>query len=278
MTDPKLALDALLTLTRADAASTFVGVGRDYGVLRMYGGHLIGQALAAAFETVDAAKLAHSFSAQFLRTGEPGAPIHYAVETLRESRAFATRTVRALQGEGVLLAMTASFKTPESGAEHQPEAPRVASVEAVQRSRHVRGEGAFPFPFIAGLGAEIEIVDGWNPRSEALGPPRIQSWMRAPAPAPRSARMRQCVFAFLSDSTLMFNALRPYGRAALTHRATSLDHHVWFHREVDPGEWLLLDQDSSAAADARGLNHARAFDESGRLVASVAQESLLRAI
>lgn len=272
-----LPLDDLLTLTPADdAPSTFVGPGRDYGVLRIYGGHLLGQALAAAFATVDEAKLAHAFGAQFLKTGAPGVPIRYAVESLRDSRAFATRVVRATQGDDTLLVMTASFKAAEPGAEHQPAAPAVASAEQVQRARRARGEEAFPFPFIAGLAADLEVVDGWNPRSEALGPPRIQAWLRAPAPVPRSARMHQCAFAFLSDSTLMFNALRPYGRAGQTHRATSLDHHVWFHRPLDSSAWLLLDQESSAAADARGLNHARAFDASGALVASVAQESLLR--
>jgi acyl-CoA thioesterase-2 len=186
--------------------------------------------------------------------------------------------VRALQGEGVQLALTASFKRSEPGPEHQPEAPRVPSPDDVRRARRARGEEAFPFPFLAGLDAQLEVVDGWHPRSETLGPPRIQAWLRAPAAAPRSARANQCVFAYLSDSTLMFNALRPHGRAGQTHRATSLDHHVWFHRPLDPATWLLFDQDSSAAADSRGLNHARVYDTEGRLVASAAQESMLRAV
>lgn len=274
-----LPLDTLLTLTPADGApSIFVGPGRDYGVLRIYGGHLLGQALAAAFETVEETKLAHAFSAQFLKTGAPGVPIRYAVESLRDGRSFATRVVRATQGEGALLQLTASFKHSEPGEHHQPTAPPAPSADDVQHARRARGEDAFPFPFIAGLAAEIEVVDGWNPRVAELGPPRIQSWLRAPAPAPRSARMNQCVFAFLSDSTLMFNTLRPYGRAGQTHRATSLDHHVWFHRAFDAAHWLFLDQESIAAADSRGLNHARAFDASGELVASVAQESMLRAL
>jgi acyl-CoA thioesterase-2 len=270
--------DLLAVAPMAGAPGRFVGCGRDYGILRVYGGHLLGQALAAAFETVDAPKLAHALSAQFLRTGEPGVPIEYAVEPLRDSRSFATRAVRAAQGAELLFTMTASFKQSEPGAEHQPEAPHVPSAAELQRARLARGEGAFPFPFIAGLDVELEIVDGWNPRADALGPPRIQSWLRAPAPAPRSARADQCAFAFLSDSTLMFNALRPHGAVGRTHRATSLDHHVWFHRPHALADWLLLDQDSSAAADSRGLNHARAFDAAGRLVASVAQESMLRAI
>jgi acyl-CoA thioesterase-2 len=282
MTDPAsaapLALDALLTLAPGAAPGAFVGPGRDYGVLRIYGGHLIGQALAAAFETVEPAKLAHSLSAQFLRTGEGGAPIHYEVEALRDGRVYATRVVRATQGSDVLLQLTASFKASEPGEQHQPVAPRVPSVEEVRAARRARGEDAFPFPFIAGLAAEIEVIDGWNPRAAELGPPRIQSWLRATAPAARSARMQQCAFAFLSDSTLMFNTLRPYGRAFLTHRVTSLDHHVWFHRPFDVTRWHLLDQESSAAADGRGLNHARVFDEAGQLVATVAQESMLRGL
>ena len=271
-----LALDALLTLAPGDAPDTFVGPGRDYGILRVYGGHLLGQGLAAAFATVEPEKRAHSLSAQFLRTGEGGAPIRYAVESLRDGRAYATRVVRASQGDSVLLQLTASFKASEPGAQHQPAAPRVPGAEQVRRARLARGDEAFPFPFIAGLAAEIEVIDGWNPRAPELGPPRIQSWLRAPGPASRSARAQQCALAFLSDSTLMFNALRPYGRAGQTHRATSLDHHVWFHRPFDIAHWHLLDQESSAAADARGLNHARVFDEAGGLVATVAQESMLR--
>lgn len=271
-------LDALLALA-PDGPGAFVGVGRDYGVLRIYGGHLLGQALAAAFETVDAGKLAHAFGAQFLRAGEGGAPIRYAVETLRESRAFATRLVRASQGDQLLLAMTASFKAPEPGSpEHQPTAPAVPPAEGLVRARAARGEAPFPFPFLAGLDADLEVVDGWNPRSERLAPPRIQAWLRAQAPSPRSPRLAQCALAFLSDSTLMFNALRPYGRAGQTHRATSLDHHVWFHRPFDPAAWWLLDQERSAAGDGRGLNHGRAYAPDGTLIATVAQESMLRAL
>jgi acyl-CoA thioesterase-2 len=275
-----LPVDALFSLTpAAGAPTTFVGMGRDYGVLRIYGGHLLGQALAAAFETVEPGKLAHAFSAQFLRAGEPGAPIRYAVEALRDSRGYATRLVRASQGEQLLLTGTASFKAAVPGSpELQPKAPGVPPAVALASARAARGEAPFPFPVLAGLDAALEVVDGWNPRTEALGPPRIQAWLRAPAPAPRPARLAQCALAFLSDSTLMFNALRPHGRAGQTHRATSLDHHLWFHRPFDPAEWFLLDQESSAAGDGRGLNHARAFAPDGALVASVAQESMLRAL
>ena len=90
------------------------------------------------------------------------------------------------------------------------------------------------------------------------------------------ARAWQCALAYLSDGSMMFNALRPYGNAMVTHRATSLDHSLWFHHAADPGQWLLFDQLSPAAADSRGHNQGAIFDQAGRLVASVAQESMMR--
>ena len=261
-----------------DTPGSFVGAGRDYGPLRIYGGHLVGQALAAGLATVEADKLAHSLHAYFLRTGNPAQPIRYRVEPLRSGGRYATRAVHASQDGEPLLSMMISFKSAEPGEAHQPDMPQVPDPSAAARRRREVGGEPLALPFAAPFGIELEAVDDWHPRAEGGQDPEITLWMRAPMSAQADARARQCALAYLSDGSLMFNALRPYGSVVSTHRATSLDHSLWFHRDADPGDWLLFDQHSPAAGDSRGLNLGSIFDDAGRLVASVAQESMLRRI
>lgn len=275
--DAALALDVVTRVSEdPQAPDSFVGAVRDYGPLRIYGGHLLGQGLAAAFATVAQDKRAHSLHACFLRVGDPSAPIRYQVERLRDGRNYVTRAVRAFQSEQLLLTMTASFKLPEPGDEHQPEMPDVPNAGAASTRRREAGREAIALPYAAPFGIELEAADDWHPRAPAGQDPTIQLWMRAPMSSAADVRARQCALAYLSDGSLMFNAVRPYGNAFASHRATSLDHALWFHRDADPGSWLLFDQHSPAAADSRGLNLGCIFDADGALVASVAQESMLR--
>jgi acyl-CoA thioesterase II len=275
--DAEVALDRWMAVEPEDAgAGWYRGAGRDYGPLRIYGGHLLGQALAAAFATVAEPMLAHSLHAYFLATGAPSEPIDYRVERLRDGNRYAARAVRACQGERTLLMMTASFKIPEPGDQHQPAAPAVPSPEEAIGQRLRAGRPPLALPFSAGFGVALEPVDDWSPVAPAGGAPAIAMWMRAvltPEPGPRA---RQCALAYLSDGSLMFNALRPHGTAFASHRATSLDHCLWFHHDADPAGWLLYDQQGPVAADSRGLNHGRIFDRGGRLVASAMQEGMMR--
>jgi acyl-CoA thioesterase II len=278
---PDLALDRWMAVTADGAAgggavAHFTGAGRDYGPLRIYGGHLLGQALAAAFATVPEPKLAHSLHAYFVTTGAPSAPIGYRVERLRDGRGYTTRSVTAVQGEQTLMIMTASFKLPEPGDEHQPSMPTVMAVEECVRRRLLAGRPRMELPFSAGFGVELEPVDDWTPRAVAGGPPAITLWMRAQVSADAGARARQCALAYLSDGSLLFNAIRPHGTAFVSHRATTLDHSLWFHHDADPGGWLLYDQQGPVAADSRGLNFGRIYRPDGRLAASAAQEGMMR--
>jgi acyl-CoA thioesterase II len=273
----ELALDRWMTV-EPDAASAdrFVGPGRDYGSLRIYGGHLLGQALAAAFATVEAPKLAHSLHAYFLATGAPAEPIHYQVERLRDGRGYVSRAIRAQQGERTLMFMIASFKAAEPGDEHQAPMPAVPAPEAVIGRRLAAGRPPLALPFSDGFGIDLEPIDDWSPRAPAGGAPAIAMWMRAPITAAADARARQCALAYLSDGSLMFNALRPHGNAFASHRATTLDHSLWFHHDGPLDGWLLYDQDGPVAADSRGLNLGRIFAPDGRLLASAAQEGMMR--
>jgi len=275
--DPHRFLDHRLAVTPAGVLrDTYLGAGFDYGPLRIYGGHLLGQGLAAAFATVPAGRNAHSLHAHFLKTGRPDSEIAYQVERLRDGRNYTTRSVRAIQADATLLVMTVSFKRAEPGATHQPAMPAVPDAATLIRSREARGGAALQLPF-AVAGVTLEPVEaGWHPFAAAGGDPAITVWTRAALSPAAEARARQCALAYLSDGTMMFNALRPHGIAFATHRATSLDQALWFHGPADPGSWLLFDQHGPAAADSRGLNFGRLFDLSGALVASVAQEALLR--
>jgi len=275
--DREPGLDELLSVQPAGLLrDTFVGVGRDYGPLGIYGGHLLGQGLAAALATVAADKQANSLHAYFVKTGQPAAPIGYQVERLRDGRHYATRSVRAVQNDRTLMVAMVSCKSPEPGDEHQPAMPETVPPAALGRRRRQRRRQSLSLPFAGIGGVAVEACDGWHPQAGPGGDPAIALWTRAALSAAADVRARQCVLAYLSDGTLMFNALRPHGTAFVSHRAASLDHALWFHRDGDPGRWLLFDQRGPVAADGRGLNYGRIFDGQGRLLASVAQEAMQR--
>ncbi len=286
--DAALDLDRVLQVVPVySAQDTFVGAGRDYGPLGIYGGHLLGQALAAAFATVAVDRLAHALHAHFLAPGAPSEPIRYHVARLRDGRNYVTRTVQASQHDRLLMVASVSFKAAEPGDEHQPPMPAAPPPETLIRRRRAAGRAPLTLPFADGAGVTLEPVNEWSP---AVGGPHggrarepaIRLWMRAEMSEQAASRERQCALAYLSDNTLMFNALLPHGRAfpagdtAPSHRAASLDHSLWFHRDGDPGRWLLFDQRGPVAADARGLNLGHLFDRRGRLIASVAQEAMMR--
>jgi acyl-CoA thioesterase-2 len=273
-----LNLADLMQVTAAGQPGVFTGRTEAYGALGIYGGHFVGQALAAGFATVDEPKLAHSFHAYFLKRGDPDARLDYHVTNLRSSRAGDVRSIAARQNGDDVFHMLASFKLTEGGDEHQPAAPDVRTADDLAAAREVRGEPIFPFPIVQGGRAVMEWATPSFMAAEPGREPMLRNWMRVPGIDGLDARMRQVVLAFLSDGTLMFNAVLPYGLPFRTHRLTSLDHAGWFHRPADPGQWLLYDQRSTAAADGRGLNSGEIFTADGALVMSCVQESMLRRI
>ncbi|MCB1692732.1 MAG: thioesterase family protein [Pseudomonadales bacterium] len=279
MTDATSLTD-LLTLSAGEDNETWIGAPETYGAVGIYGGHFLGQALSAAFETVTPDKLANSLHAYFLKAGNPALPLAYRVKHLRDGRGYELRSVACSQQGEDVFHMTASFKTDEDGDEHQKTMPTVPDVEHVVAERESRGEERFRFPMTVGGRVEMELIsDHFVPPEFKPGrEPRLQCWMRVPNAESSSQRMRQCMLAFLADGTLMFNSALPYGVPFRTHRLTSLDQSVWFHRTPDVSQWMLYDQRSTAAADARGLNEGEAFDQTGRIIMSTAQESMLRRV
>ncbi|MEM7096478.1 MAG: acyl-CoA thioesterase domain-containing protein [Actinomycetota bacterium] len=254
----------------------YLGDPNPYGVMGIYGGHFVAQALAAGFATVEEPKTAHSLHAYFLRKGDPEEPIEYRVTALRDGRGSSARSIAASQHGQVVFQMMASFKLPEPGDLHQPEQPAVASAEELIAAREASGEPAFPFPPTQNGWVQAEWV---TPSFRDYIPDRrdgLTIWARVPGADELDERQRQVVLAYLSDVPIVFNAVVAHGVPFETHMVTSLDHSLWFHRAVDPSGWLLYDQASSAAADSRGLNEGRLFAADGRLVMTCVQESMLR--
>ena len=171
--------------------------------------------------------------------------------------------------------MLASFKLPEPGDERQMPMPDIPPAAQLIAAREARGEEPFPFPMLKHGRTEIEFATPSFREFDPEREPTLKMWMRVPGER-LSARMKQVVLAFLSDGTLMFNSILPHGTPFETHRMTSLDHSAWFHHPGNPGEWMLYDQRSTAAADGRGLNHGEIFNADGTLCMSCAQEAMLR--
>ena len=268
----------VLTPTSTDEPGTFTGLPNPYGVMGIYGGHFLGQALSAALATVDESKLAHSLHAYFLHKGDPEVPIEYRVSKLRDGRSSSGRSIHATQDGREVFHMIASFKVAEPGDEHQPLPPEVPPAAELVAARQARGEEPWPFPPSQNGWCEIEWA---SPTFREYLPdrePRLRVWARVPGGDALDARERQVALAFLSDAPIVFNSVLPHGVPFETHFVTSLDHSVWFHRPVDPSQWLLFDQSSTAATDGRGLNEGRMYDPDGALVMTVAQESMLRRI
>ncbi|MGH1488794.1 MAG: acyl-CoA thioesterase [Acidimicrobiales bacterium] len=273
-----LSLIDVMTPSPTEDHMVFVGLANPYGAMGIYGGHFLGQALAAGLATVDEPKMAHSFHAYFLRKGDPEVPIEYRVTSLRNGRGSDARTISGWQNGAETFHMIASFKLPEEGHEHQPTAPVVTPGQELFDARIARGEERFPFPMQQNGWADMEWATPsfreFDPDREAI----LRVWMRIPGGEELQPRQQQIVLAFLSDGPLMFNSVVPYGLAMETHWATSLDQSVWFHRTVDPSQWMLFDQRSTAATDGRGMNEGEIYTADGTLIMTCAQESMLRRI
>lgn len=269
-------LERLMAVAKTDRPDVFVGQPENYKGIGIYGGHFLGQALAAGFETVEQPKVAASFHAYFLKAGNPELPLIYEVTSLRDGARSDARSITALQAGERVFHMIASFKLPEEGDEHQKEMPQVITAPAIIEERDEKGEERFPYPMMQGGRIEMEFA---GPSFREFVPDRedgLRLWLRKTGSAGLNERETQIVLAFLSDATLMFNSGLSYGLPFQSHRMTSLDQSVWFHGACNACDWMLYDQRSVAAADGRGLNEGEFYSSDGKLIMSGAQESMLR--
>lgn len=254
------------------------------GWQRVFGGQVIGQALVAAQRTVAPERPVHSLHCYFLLAGDPKVPIVYQVERIRDGGSFTTRRVVAIQHGRPIFALSASFQVFEQGMEHQMPIPLDVPAPETLKTQ---------FELIADLPnvpeqirkfwgrerpLEIKPVDLTHYTSREPLPPRQQVWIRLTHPAPDDAALRSAMLAYLSDMTLLDASTFPHGRNGFDHdvQMASLDHAMWFHRDCALDDWLLYTQDTPNAIGSRGLSRGFLYTRAGILVASVAQEGLIR--
>ena len=264
----------------------FRGFSPDDGRPMVFGGQVAAQSLVAAVRTTEgeASRPVHSLHAYFLRPGDPKIPIIYHVDRIRDGRSFTTRRVVAKQRGQAIFNMAASFQRPEPGKEHQADPPDVpgphglpSELDLIRRVEDRIPEEKRDF-YTRDRPIEVRPVDPADPFDPQEKAPERHLWFRAQGALPDDARTHRSVLAYASDYGLLGTALRPHGLSFVQPelQLASLDHALWFHRDVRLDDWLLYAMESPSASGARGYTRGQIFTEDGTLVASVAQEGLMR--
>jgi acyl-CoA thioesterase-2 len=245
----------------------------------IFGGHLLGQAMAAAAKSVPAASRPTSLRATFLRAATPTAPLRYHVRALTDGGKFLVRAVEATQGDDVVLHLVGTFQAEETGPAHQvpmPAAPDPESLPTLQE-RVSADPAAWSDLYHEWDSFDVRYVrpPAARPRQEV---PHEQVWLRAPDRAESDLTWHACALAYISDLTFISAALPAHGLTPMTSglRMASLDHSIWFHRPCRVDQWLLFDQSAPASSHGLGLVLGHLFTEAGELVATVAQQGLIR--
>ncbi len=285
MTDVE-ALLAILDLERLEI-NLFRGRSGTPGGGRVFGGQVVAQALVAAQRTVESARLAHSLHGYFLLGGDPNAPIIFEVDRIRDGGSFTTRRVVAIQHGKAIFSMSVSFQQHEEGLMHQATMPQVPAPEDLPSDAAWREKLLARFPQAAArdwmalrplevkpIGIDPSFLAG----KASLERPGI--WVRTRDALPDGIAIHQAVLAYASDLSLLQAALIPHGRSVFDRdmQVASLDHALWFHRPFRADEWLLYVQDSPSAQGARGFCRGELYSRDGVLVASAAQEGLMRIV
>jgi acyl-CoA thioesterase-2 len=263
----------------------FRGRSPQVGWQRVFGGQVIGQALVAAQRTVSEGRHVHSLHCYFMRPGDPAVPIIYEVDRIRDGGSFTTRRVVAIQHGHAIFSLSASFQVEEEGLEHQLPMPLdVPGPETLKSQRE----------FIEAFGDKVpenirrywkqerplEIrplnVEHYTTRDPL--PPIQNVWLRATGPVPDDRALQAAILAYLSDMTLLDTSTFPHGRSVFDPelQMASLDHAMWFHRPTNLDDWLLYTSDSPSSQGARGFSRGALYARDGTLIASTAQEGLVR--
>jgi acyl-CoA thioesterase-2 len=280
--NPVQELLALLDLESIEV-NIFRGRSPEDRSQRVFGGQVLGQALVAANRTVEN-RVCHSLHAYFLVPGDPKVPILYEVDRSRDGKSFSSRRVVAIQHGRQIFHMSVSFQIDEPGLTHQMDAPEVPAPDALPSEDKMRRAIADQVPeahreqFLRPRPIELRPVDRNNILHPEMRPPHQAFWVRATGALPEDRALQQCVLAYASDMTLLDTCLLPHGIGWFDARMqmASIDHAMWFHRPFRADEWLLYVQDSPVASGGRGFNRGLIYAADGTLVASVAQEGLIR--
>jgi len=275
----------LLKLERLEQ-NLFRGQSQDLGWGAIYGGQALAQALSAAIQTVDPDRYVHSLHGYFLRQGDAKRPVVYEVDPIRDGRSFTTRRVVGIQGGRAIFNLSCSFQRVEEGYDHQSD----IDLAAIPRPEQLLAEHEFarqnveniPEPLrkraTAERPIEARVVDPGNPFAPSVREPSKCVWYRSADPLPDDDRLHRMLLTYTSDFHFLTTSLYPHGKSWLVDgiQIASLDHAMWFHRPFRMDQWLLHVIESPSASGARGLVTGRFYDDRGRLVASTAQEGLIR--
>ncbi len=251
----------------------------------MFGGQVIGQALVAAQRTVDPARHVHSLHGYFMRAGDPKVPIIYEVDRIRDGSSFTTRRVVGIQHGHAIFSLEASFQIEEAGLEHQKPRPLdITPPEQLISDKDLKEQYLQNAPesirryWEQDRPIELKPLSLTHYFSREKLPPEQNVWIRATGPVPDDRAVQAAVLAYLSDMTLLDTSLYAHGRSIFDRdlQVASLDHAMWFHRPCRFDDWLLYTADSPSTSGARGFNRGAIYSRNGALIASTAQEGLIR--
>ncbi|WNC72280.1 acyl-CoA thioesterase II [Thalassotalea psychrophila] len=279
-------LDELLGLLELEKLddNLFIGQSQDLGFKALFGGQVIGQALSAAKQTLAQERQLHSFHSYFLRPGDAKKPVTYIVEITRDGRSFSTRRVQAMQNGKAIFNLTSSFQIEELGFEHQDEMPSVVGPEglATIQALQLQHKDSIPVAMHDTIFAErpiefrpVKEYDWLKPKKSSS---KNQVWMRAKGEIPNDLRIHKYLLGYASDYNFLPTAVHPHGRSIWSRdfQIATIDHSMWFHRDFKFDDWLLYDIDSPSASGGRGLVRGKIYNQQGQLVASTAQEGVIR--
>jgi acyl-CoA thioesterase II len=270
----------LLDLERIED-NLFRGESRDVGAPQVFGGQVLGQSLVAASRTVEGRQV-HSLHAYFLRRGDLDVPIVFEVERSRDGGSFTSRRVAAIQHGLPILTMSASFQVGEPGLDHQapmPPAPPPEELQDLGRIEQALLESAphkLTGYFRNQRPFEFRAVNPTDYLTHERRPAHRQVWFRVVGELPDDQALHRCLLTYVSDYHLLATATLPHGVSFLDLQLASIDHAIWFHRDLHASEWHLYSIESPSASGARGFCRGTIYSRDGRLVASVAQEGLIR--
>ncbi|MDA9557040.1 acyl-CoA thioesterase II [Vibrio sp.] len=280
------ALDELLTILKLERLEEglFCGESENLGFPQVYGGQVIGQALSAAHHTVETHLTANSFHSYFLLPGDCNKPIIYDVENLRDGKSFSTRRVKAIQNGRPIFYLTVSYHGESPGLEHQKTMPHTPTEDQLLSQTDLANQIADLLPPAAkeAFCVERPIITKPVTVVNPLKPHKTEAtqylWIKANGTLPSDSLVHQYVLAYASDWGFLPTALQPHGISFMNPglQIATVDHSMWFHREFDMNDWLLYAIESPIAHNSRGFVRGEIYNQEGLLVASSAQEGVLR--
>lgn len=265
----------------------YQGENVDLGFKSVFGGQVLGQALMAASYTTQPDRMVHSLHAYFLRAGDTKEPIFYEVDLIRSGKSFSTRRVVAKQHGRAIFSMSASFHKQEVGLDHAASMPQNIAgpdslISELDIAKSIKDKLPKPIQekFIRERPIEIRPIDPIDLFAPRKKNAQKASWMKASDKLPDQPLLHAALLAYASDFGLISAALLPHGKSFIDPniQLASLDHSMWFHRDFRMDEWLLYQMESPSASGSRGLNRGQIFSQDGRLIASTAQEGLMRQV